>query len=329
MIAIFEDLSYAALSKIYRELRCQYHLIQEHPAEPPSIPALTPEGFEAWITLMIRAHPDVEYERLAKAVLDMPISNADDRKERFPKQLPRRLLPATENLQAQQRCAAALSSAGVGPLRRAPIFPPPPSKTQYTTDTDVPNLERERSPYTSRPDIRAFPSEEGVGSPSVPIERERKPYTSTPGVGKTYNDDFNRNGSDEETGHAPHRWTQSTVNPPSFATPWPETHHHPRTHSNFSSFRPKSPTSSNYGTESDPNIHETFSSYYASGFHSFDDDPREYSQETGGNTFYRHRRRMGGSFEPHPRSVYDDDDYRERHRSSGYDGRDMNPAAID
>ena len=75
---------------------------------------------------MIQAYPDTEYERLAKAVLAMPISNADDRKERFPKELPRRLFPSTENLQAQQRCAANLSAEGVGPLRKAPTFPPHP-----------------------------------------------------------------------------------------------------------------------------------------------------------------------------------------------------------
>ncbi|KAF2848850.1 hypothetical protein T440DRAFT_453836 [Plenodomus tracheiphilus IPT5] len=320
--SIFGELSYATLSKIYRDMRCQHHLIQEHPTDPPSIPALTPEGFEEWMTAMIQAYPDIEYERMAKAVLDMPISNANDRKERFPKELPRRLLPATENLQAQQRCAAALSSEGVGPLRRAPTFPPPPPKTQYATS--VPNLERERSPYTSRPDIRPFASEDELESPSVPIERERKPYSSVPGTGKKYDDEPNRSSNNDGVGHAHRRRAQSTANQHPFISPSSDTHHHPRTHSNVFPVRPKSPGFSNYGTQSDSNIQEAPGSYYASNLHSFDDDPRRYSKDAGGNTFDKHRRStvgMDGSFDQQPRSVYDDDDYRGRHGSSGYEGR--------
>lgn len=320
--SIFGELSYATLSKIYRDMRCEHHLIQEHPAEPPSIPALTPAGFEEWMTAMIQAYPDIEYERMAKAVLDMPISNANDRKERFPKELPRRLLPNTENLHAQQRCAAALSSEGVGPLRRAPTFPPPPPKTQYATG--VPNLERERSPYAARPDIRAFVSEDEPESPSVPIERERKPYSSIPGAGKTYNDEPTRNANNDGAGHAHTRRTHSNTNPPPFIPPASDAHHHPRTQSNVFPVRPRSPGFYNYGTQSDSNIQETQNNYHASNVHSFDDDPRKYSEDAGGNIFDRHRRSTAGreaTFDSQPRSVYDDDDYRGRHGSGGYNGR--------
>lgn len=101
--AIFGELSYSALSRVYQSMRCQHHLIQEHPGESPFIPALTPQGFQEWMTTMIQAYPDMEYQRISKAVLDMPISNADNVKERFPKELPRRMFPRTENIQAQQR----------------------------------------------------------------------------------------------------------------------------------------------------------------------------------------------------------------------------------
>ncbi|KAI8934596.1 hypothetical protein NX059_008292 [Plenodomus lindquistii] len=319
--SIFGELSYASLSKIYRDLRCQHHLIQEHPAEPPSIPALTPEGFEEWMTAMILAYPDVEYERLSKAVLDMPISNAEDRKERFPKELPRRLLPAVGNLQAQQRCAAALSAEGVGPLRRAPNFPPPPPKTQHATS--VPNLERERSPYTARPDIRAFASEEEPESPSVPIERERKPYSSIPGTGKTYNDEPSRSTHSDTVAHAHRRRAQSTSNPPPFVPPPSDTNPYSRTQSNAFPMRPRSPGFSNYGTQSDSNIQDP-NNYYTSNLHSFDDDQRRFSKDAGGNTFGLHRRSTAGiegSFDSQPRSIYGDDDYRSRHGSSGYEGR--------
>lgn len=172
-------------------MRCQHHLIQEHVADPPQVPALTPEGFQEWMIAMIQAYPDTEYERLSKAVLDMPISNADDTRERFPKELPRRLFPRNENLQAQQRCAAALSAEGVGPLRRAPTFPPPPPMGQ--NNGPPPSLERERSPYATQADSRAVESEDEHNEPpSVPLERERKPYSAAPGGGKVYDDELSR-----------------------------------------------------------------------------------------------------------------------------------------
>ena len=59
---------------MYRDMRCQHHFIQDRETELPHIPALTPHGFQEWMTAMILAYPATEYERLAKAVLDMPVS---------------------------------------------------------------------------------------------------------------------------------------------------------------------------------------------------------------------------------------------------------------
>ena len=78
---------------MYRSLRDQHHLIQERDDQRPNIPGLTPVGFERWVTLLIRAYPEEEYRRLQKADLDMPISNPDNKKERFPKAIPQRLFP--------------------------------------------------------------------------------------------------------------------------------------------------------------------------------------------------------------------------------------------
>ena len=86
-------MSTSSISHLYRDLKCQHHFVQRAYDEKPSIPGLTPLGFECWMTHAIRAHPDEEFERFAKAVMDMPISNADNSKERFPKQLSRRLFP--------------------------------------------------------------------------------------------------------------------------------------------------------------------------------------------------------------------------------------------
>lgn len=128
---------------------------------------------------MIQGHPDIEFDRLAKAVMHMPISNADDVKERFPKELPRRLFPKVENLQARQRCAAAICSSGNITIR-TPTFPPPPP-TQPPPPSSY-------SPYPTDVRETAVSSDSDNEPVSIPIERERKPYTAREGTGKRYGD---------------------------------------------------------------------------------------------------------------------------------------------
>jgi hypothetical protein len=306
-------------------MRCQHHLVQEHPAEEPYTPALTPEGFQEWMTAMIQAYPDAEYERLTKAVLDMPISNADDRKERFPKELPRRMFPRVENLQAQQKCAAALSAEGVGPLRKAPTFPPPPPKSQPAPQ--YPNIERERSPYVSQLEQRSFETEDDIASTSVPIERERKPYAATPGGGKSY-DDQHRSATADATTQDQRRRRQSTAAQGPWAPPptdpYQDTSSQHRTDPQAKSGRARSPSFSNYGTQSDPNVRDIPPNHYSSNLPSFDADARRYSKDADARLRDQHRRSTAGtdsSYESQSRSVYDDDDYRGRNGSNGYDQR--------
>lgn len=346
IIAIFGKLPYATLSKLYREMRCQHHLVQEHIADQPHIPALTPEGFEEWMTAMIQAYPDTEYERLSKAVLVMPISNADDIKERFPKELPRRLFPQKENLHAQQRCAAILAAEGVGPLRRAPTFPPPPPMAQSTGP--APNLERERSPYVSQPysgDSRAVESDDEGNEPlAIPIERERKPYSAAPGGGKIYEHDSGRN-MQPDTSLPDHRKRAQSAAGQSGWVPPNASHQqqHPRTYSTTQGRRPKSPSFSNYGTRSDPNV-QNIPGYYPPSVHDPEEESRRFAKEAEfkRNDWARRqaeddaagrppRRSTGlsdGSHDAQSRSVYDDDYYRDRGRSNttnGYDNRGYEP----
>jgi hypothetical protein len=95
--AVFNDTT-SSISRLYREVRAQHHLVQERLDERPRVPGLTPLGFERWCTLMLLAYPDQEFQRIEKAVLDMPICNFDDRKERFPKEVSRRLFPMMPDL---------------------------------------------------------------------------------------------------------------------------------------------------------------------------------------------------------------------------------------
>ena len=200
---------------MYRELECQHHLVQERYDERPDIPGLTPVGFERWVTLWIQAHPDEEYERLQKAVLSMPISNPDDKKERFPKEISRRLFPGCEDSRVREKLERAISehaqidiprrSEQGSPVHRQSVSEPPSqphqSQAQYVSPTYkrepsvtiesggssyIPSsLERERKPYSNTP-LEATIDDTNPVPPGPPphvpshLERERKPYSNIP-----------------------------------------------------------------------------------------------------------------------------------------------------
>jgi hypothetical protein len=149
-------LSNSTISKIYRDLKLEYFYVQERVSDPPVIPALTPVGFQRWMTLHIQAHPQAEFDRLAQAVRHMPISNADNPKERFPKQLSRRLLPKYDNLMIRQYCSSALSADGQITLPKHTNFPPPPSPPPPVQPAAKPAWnygDRERTSYANQPDL--------------------------------------------------------------------------------------------------------------------------------------------------------------------------------
>ena len=221
--AVFDD-EHSSISRMYRDLECQHHLVQERYDERPDIPGLTPIGFEKWATLLIQAHPEEEFERLQKTVLDMPICNPDDRKERFPKELSRRLFPGHEDRRIRERLEDSISEHAAieiprrssreeqpPPRRESPIhrsgaaeqnyapqahrasvsFDLPPANSASSSSYMPSQLERERKPYSN------IPSESAVDDtnppmpppPSNPIERARQPYSALPGGGKQYEDE--------------------------------------------------------------------------------------------------------------------------------------------
>lgn len=162
--------------------------------ERPDIPGLTPRGFERWATLMIQTHPDKEFERLQKTVLNMPISNPDDKKERFPKEIPRSLFPERPDLELRRDIDQSI-------IKHCAVDLPP------VTDEDIAAMHHAKS-YVS-PTVEDGDDEEDGGyeededeeeaKTPGPIERERKPYSAQPGGGKTY----------DEAGPSRHRHTKS------------------------------------------------------------------------------------------------------------------------
>lgn len=215
---VFDDRT-SSISRMYREIEAQHHLVQEKLNERPDIPGLTPQGFEKWATLLLKAHPDHEYERLAKTALDMPISNPDDKKERFPKEISRRLFPARPDTEIAYKLQKALSThcnvnfaSRQGSAASAADANPHAQSTQPSEDTPKPSTrpspekqvpvngapqpsptkfqagqERQRQPYsgTLSDAEDLFEDTEDTPTPQ-PIERERKPYVAAPGGGKNY-----------------------------------------------------------------------------------------------------------------------------------------------
>ena len=210
----------SSISHLYRDLKCQHHFVQRELDGKPQIPALTPYGFQCWMTHLIQAHPDEEFVRLAKATLDMPISNADNRRERFPKQLSRRLLPRQPNRSVRDLFEDSVladpiielprrgsnpnqsgmsqsqhSQSGTGrpiasapPEAQMPPLPqpsqPPPPQASHLAPSTTP-AERDRKPYSaSSSEVVAEDCNQGK-----PIERERQPYSAAPGGGKLYDSD--------------------------------------------------------------------------------------------------------------------------------------------
>ena len=167
------------------------------------------------MTILIRARPNDEVERLQKAVLEMPISNADDQKERFPKEISRRLFPKVEDRKLREKIEKAFAPADLpGP----PKTPRPEHSRQDHANSPAPSskIERERKPYATAPtDAHDNPAQSSLhgkiererapysgtsdsASDNLPpppggIERERKPYSVHPGGGKAHDGELKPN----------------------------------------------------------------------------------------------------------------------------------------
>lgn len=149
----------------------------------------------------------------------MPISNPEDRKERFPKEISRRLFPNFGDRKVCERLDDAIREhAQVDLPKRARVESPvfmadtiaepeelPPSNrrdpgglrvdTETKTSTNFhasPLEERDRAPYSNVPSEAIIDNTNPFPPPPLtkPIERERKPYAAVPGVGKAFDDEL-------------------------------------------------------------------------------------------------------------------------------------------
>ncbi|KAF3911394.1 hypothetical protein ABW20_dc0102528 [Dactylellina cionopaga] len=140
-----------ALSEIFQALNCHHHLVppKDSASSPPTVPGLTPQGFERWMTIQILSDPDREAKRLITILKQCPIQNPfekDPMIRRFPKTLTRDSFPKyadgdTRGLwdlfvpdEEQQTPVATRSSNN----------PPPPSRGPDQEAKDREQRERER-----------------------------------------------------------------------------------------------------------------------------------------------------------------------------------------
>jgi hypothetical protein len=182
------SLSYASLGNVYRKLLCQYHLVQPSASvasstnyDIPNIPGLTPRGFAKFMTTLMQAHPDTECARMCRALVLMPISNADDKAERFPKELPRSLLPRQASILAEQRLISSLDhEPELVPLgrRASAAMPPPPPGMPPTGMRRTSTFDASRASKRADGPLNDGEDEDDDSAfpPAMVAERERKPY---------------------------------------------------------------------------------------------------------------------------------------------------------
>ncbi|RFU26035.1 hypothetical protein B7463_g10305, partial [Scytalidium lignicola] len=209
--SIFRAQMNEQISQLYQDLGCEHHLVQDQLNSPPTVPALTPDGFCRWIIIQIKAYPDEETKRLNKILQAWPVDAdgelVDGKPERLPKQLSRHLLPSKEDKNFRKLIENAINTffenLGTSTRRHSSITSPPLSRhssenhsrpmeipQSRTSPTTSISVERERMPYAGIPlSSISKPAEENIR------ERERKPYVSQPGNGKTYVDPGNLNVS--------------------------------------------------------------------------------------------------------------------------------------
>ncbi|KUJ18293.1 uncharacterized protein LY89DRAFT_45107 [Mollisia scopiformis] len=219
LATIFKAQQHEHISRLYQDIGCEHHLVQDDPRSAPIVPSLTPVGFAQWMTIHILAYPEEESKRLNNVVLAMPIDAdgdlVDGKPERLPKQISRYLLPERPDSKSRELLDEAITNfmndLGSTSRRKPSITSPPPlnrhsstsqtrkrpveiHQTKTSPTSAIPNpLERERKPYSGTPAA----SESSNNEEPVQIERERAPYTAKEGAGKVYGESISNRGPSE------------------------------------------------------------------------------------------------------------------------------------
>ncbi|KAL2179846.1 uncharacterized protein P884DRAFT_283046 [Thermothelomyces heterothallicus CBS 202.75] len=133
------DVPPVRLAELYQQLACEYYLVPAEPKARPTVPGLTLAGWTRWMTIVTRAYPAEEAQRLDKVVAALPInadSLLDGKPERLPKQISRHLLPERPNRESRVAVKDALRAHFEAiqqfPSRKTPSSANPPNPNSYS-----------------------------------------------------------------------------------------------------------------------------------------------------------------------------------------------------
>lgn len=124
---LFLETSQASLSFIYQSLGC-YHTLQpvQDPFRPPTVPALTPQGFVRWQTVQLLLQPEEHVPFLQAAVKRFDITNPIDGGP-FPRILPKEALPCRPDIEMtewhEKVSQTLMLEARISQARNAPPEP--------------------------------------------------------------------------------------------------------------------------------------------------------------------------------------------------------------
>ncbi|KAH0490007.1 hypothetical protein TgHK011_001493 [Trichoderma gracile] len=127
--------SLRGISFLFTDLRCEHHLVQHSIASKPCIPALTPTGFEDWMTLMIRARQN----NLLLLLLLVFFAIIPPGRTKTAQELPRELFPERGHARAFDLLASSfaewksITSVVVVPSETTTSLPPPSSSSSSSS----------------------------------------------------------------------------------------------------------------------------------------------------------------------------------------------------
>lgn len=203
-LGYFNNRTDSSLSNIYRVLGCEHFYVAPSREQKPTIPALTPQGFETWMFTQLMTHPSHEAARIQKIVASWPIHDTKEGR-RFPKSIPRRCFPEKEDslifqgwwrvweefppdFEEEEEEPAPLTLPAPGDSNGNRYYGPPPLHGPlpgpgYATAPMARKGTQQKYPPNPRDlnDDELDAIIESGKDKSPPIERHRKPYASSTG----------------------------------------------------------------------------------------------------------------------------------------------------
>jgi hypothetical protein len=132
LIGFFNARPPKVLSELFCALNVEHHLVPLKPNQPPTLPGLTPRGFEVWMFTQLMVSPHREWVRLSKILDQWTIF---DQGIEMPKLIPRECFPQVEDRAIYQGWWQAVredfppeDSVGSDDEHKVPLGLPAPEK---------------------------------------------------------------------------------------------------------------------------------------------------------------------------------------------------------